>query len=119
MLGYILLQKYIIHEDPVYGRQGGSAWPMCRLMRAVPVPTTAMAAFTVKTLRKGRGDRFDSEVNRKDHDISILIALEPCSLIPIAIQPSAHNDHFIGEISCVQSDLDRSHGVSLHVYYPS
>ena len=83
-----------------------------RLMRAVPVPTTAMAAFTVKTPRKGRRHGLHIEVNRQDHNISVLIALEPCSLIPIAIEPSAHHDHLIGEVSCVQPDLDRSHGPS-------
>jgi hypothetical protein len=72
-----------------------------------------LAALTGKPLRKGGRDRFYSEVNRQDHDISVLIAIEPCSLIPIAIEPSPHNDHFIGKVGCVQPDPDRSHGISL------
>jgi hypothetical protein len=72
-------------------------------------------AFTVKASRKCLSSCIRREVYRKDDQLFILVAIKPCRLISIAIEPRAHRDHLTSKIPSQYSNGRTTHASSPNV----
>jgi hypothetical protein len=54
--------------------------------------------FSDKAARECRGGLIKCEVHRYDDIRAVLIAVEPCGLISVAIEPLAHGGHLTRKI---------------------
>jgi hypothetical protein len=75
----------------------------CGAAGAVRVHKT-IGAFTIKALCKCFGRRICREIHRQDDLPSILVAVKPRRLIPVAIEPVAHRDHLTSKIRSQHSN---------------
>jgi len=66
-------------------------------------------------LRKCFSSRVYHEVNRQNDLLSILIAVKPRRLMPMAIEPAAHHDHLTSKILSLHSNRYTHHALSLNV----